>query len=172
MNFSVLRKTGLGFLLLAIISAGISASPVQAGFFGEGGFFSGETPERNPVSGRVLKKAIVNRTLYIETPLGTEMPINFYDDGTMTGKAGILARYLSKTKIVNEDRGVWWMEGNSVCQKWTVWMDQKPYCFQAERKGRGFYWWSAETGRSGNARVGEVLFREAKTIEDLLERYR
>lgn len=105
-----------------------------------------------PMNGSKIKETISGRVVYLSTPLGTELPIHYRKNGTMFGKGGNFARYLSD-EAKPTDRGRWWVSGASLCQKWRSWLEGRKYCFSLKMAGSTVYWRSSD-GRSGTARLG------------------
>ncbi len=156
---------------LVLVSPLTYGATVHAGIFG-----FGEEPEtyssvENIMSGRKLEALARNRTFYLETPFGSEMPITFYSDGSVKGKAGSVASYLSKGRTTHSDSGKWWVEGRSICSRWNIWFDKDTFCLKARKNGAKIMWWSNK-GQSGKARLGQPIIREAQSINDLLEKYK
>jgi hypothetical protein len=50
--------------------------------------------------------------------------------------------------------GVWWIEANQLCRRWTSWLDSKTYCYKLTRRGDAVQWFRND-GRSGTARIGD-----------------
>ncbi len=167
-----MKKHTLYFVsCLALLQSLLFTHGAHAGLFGFGEEVESYGSVENILSGRKIKALATNRTFYLETPLGSEMPITFYSDGSVKGKAGAVARYLSKRKTANEDSGTWWVEGRAICSKWNVWFDGEAFCLKARKTGANIRWWSNK-GQNGKARLGQQVIREAKTINDLLRKYK
>lgn len=105
-----------------------------------------------PLDGQAIRNTFSGRMVYLDTPLGQELPIHYRANGTMFGKGGSLARYLSDEGKPT-DKGRWWVKGKSLCQKWRTWMDGKRQCFALKLSGKTIYWRSND-GKSGTARLG------------------
>lgn len=97
-----------------------------------------------PLSGTVLSKLVGGRTVLIDTPLGTQLPIEYHADGTLSGRAGQLSFYLGSDR----DTGRWWIKGDKVCQKWKRWFDGDVTCLRIRHRGRHVFWQS-DDGKSG-----------------------
>lgn len=97
-----------------------------------------------PLSGTVLSKLVGGRTVLIDTPLGTQLPIEYHADGTLSGRAGQLSFYLGSER----DTGRWWIKGDKVCQKWKRWFDGDVTCLRIRHRGRHVFWQS-DDGKSG-----------------------
>lgn len=103
-----------------------------------------------PMSANDLKTTVIGKRIFLKIPLGGEFPLYYKPDGQVEGKSpnGLLARLDPKT-----DTGRWWVKGDSLCQKWSIWYDQKSYCFTLESSGPSTLNWVREDGLSGTARV-------------------
>lgn len=115
---------------VAIVALGLAATHASA--------------ETISLSGTVLSQLVGGRTVNIDTPVGTQLPINYRADGTLTGSAGSLAFYLGSAR----DTGRWWIKGDKVCQKWKHWFDGDITCLRIRHQGRRVYWQS-DDGKSG-----------------------
>ena len=96
-----------------------------------------------------VRMLVSGRTILLDTPVGTQIPILFREDGSMRGKAGDLASYLG-AKI---DEGKWWVSQGRLCQKFKVWFDKETQCLTLRQAGQIVHW-SSDTGKSGTARFG------------------
>ena len=96
-----------------------------------------------------VRTLVSGRTILLDTPVGTQIPILFREDGSMRGKAGDLASYLG-AKI---DEGKWWVSQGRLCQKFKVWFDKETQCLTLRQSGQIVHW-SSDTGKSGTARFG------------------
>lgn len=118
-------RCALSLLALGLTMSGAAANPA--------------TP-----SGDALSRLVAGRTINIDTPLGTTVPIEYRDDGTLQGHAGAVAFYLGSMT----DKGRWWVKGDRVCQRWTRWFDAEVSCMRFKVEGRRIHWQS-DTGKSG-----------------------
>lgn len=116
-----------------------------------------------PVSGTVLSRFVGGRTVLIDTPLGTQMPISYRPDGTLAGRAGQLSFYLGS----DSDTGRWWIKGDKVCQKWKRWFDGDITCLRIRHQGRRLFWQS-DDGKSGTGMLTgpapEELLADARSV--------
>jgi hypothetical protein len=87
------------------------------------------------LEGAALRQAVAGKTVNLETPLGG-LPISFRIDGTMHAKTIELASYTGST----QDRGIWWIATNRLCQRWNNWLNGKAYCFTLRQQGRNVHW--------------------------------
>ena len=95
-----------------------------------------------------LRRAVAGRTVHLSTPLGS-LPINYRLDGTMSGRAGILASYTGSER----DRGRWWVVADKLCQRWNRWLDAKSYCFKLRQQDGRTVQWTRNDGVSGVATI-------------------
>lgn len=95
-----------------------------------------------------VRSLVGGKTVALDTPLGTTIPIAFREDGTMSGKAGSLAGMLGAAA----DSGRWWAERGRLCQKWGVWFNTEVQCLKL-RLSRGMVHWTRDDGRTGTARI-------------------
>jgi hypothetical protein len=107
--------------------------------------------EPTKLAGDDLRQAISGKTVYLNIS-GFELPIRYASNGRMTGKMGTVAASFSRGDGAS-DSGKWWVVDDQLCQKWTSWMDGKPYCYKLTRQGASVRW-SRNDGRSGTARIG------------------
>ena len=150
-------------MLIATVAAGLTSMTSQnialAGddvfddAFGTG---SSSYDRFRAVSGKKLRAIVTNRRVYLHTPLGAKLPIDYASNGTMTGEGGKLAKYLSSKKYVVNDTGTWWISRNFLCQKWQNWLKRKKTCIQAEIIGSRINWRS-DDGDKGQATLGPRL---------------
>ena len=78
--------------------------------------------DNGQLHGAILQKAVAGKTVHLSTPLGS-LPIRFRIDGTMYGRAGVLASYTGSA----EDTGRWWVVGEKLCQRWRTWLSSTTY---------------------------------------------
>ena len=99
-----------------------------------------------------LRRAVAGKTVYLDVS-GFELPIRYLDHGRMSGRMGTVAATLSIGDPVS-DSGVWWIEANQLCQRWTSWMDGQIHCYKISRQGNAINR-LREDGVSGTARIEE-----------------
>jgi len=97
-----------------------------------------------------LRRAVAGKTVYLDVS-GFELPIRYLDHGRMSGRMGTVAATLSIGDPVS-DSGVWWIEANQLCQRWTSWLEGQTHCYRLTRKGNSVQWFR-DDGRSGTARI-------------------
>ncbi|MEZ5850134.1 MAG: glucosaminidase domain-containing protein [Hyphomicrobiaceae bacterium] len=94
-----------------------------------------------------LRTLVSGRTVLLDTPIGSVIPITFAEDGAVQGRAGSLSSYLGAAK----DDGRWWVEKGRLCQKWKVWFEGQANCLKLRQIGEVVHW-TRDDGRSGTAR--------------------
>lgn len=104
------------------------------------------------LSGDQLKQTVADKEVYLATPLGGEFPLNYRSSGVVdgSGKAVGLGKFMQPT-----DSGVWWVNGENLCQKWKSWYDGKPFCFTVDKLGPGKISWTRDDGLKGTARISD-----------------
>lgn len=119
-------------LAIAVLSA---AHPAAAG---------------QPLAGAELKSFMAGKRVYLATPLGGEIPLNYRRSGVVdgSGDAAGLGRYMTP-----KDKGRWWVSGNKVCQKWEEWYDGRTFCFTVVKISENRIRWVRDDGMKGVARV-------------------
>lgn len=100
------------------------------------------------LEGESLRKTVAGKTVHLDTPLGT-LPILYRPDGTMAGKSVQLAYYTGSV----QDRGIWWIVRDKLCQKWASWLEGKSYCFSLHQNGNSVQW-RRNDGLTGTATIG------------------
>jgi hypothetical protein len=102
------------------------------------------------LSGREIRREIIGKRIYLATPLGGELPLNYRRNGTVdaTGEAIGLGRFVQPN-----DRGRWWLRGDNLCQQWESWYDGRAFCFTLTSIGDGRLRWRRDDGETGVARI-------------------
>lgn len=95
-----------------------------------------------------LRQMVSGRTVNLDTPIGTVIPIVYGPDGRLSGKAGGLAGYLGAAS----DEGEWWVEKGRLCQRWKIWFKGTPDCLKFRQSGQVIHW-ESDNGKSGTARI-------------------
>ena len=108
--------------------------------------------DRVALQGEALKQILADKTVHLDTPFGVAIPITFYRNGLMSGKAGVLEYFLG----AGVDRGRWWVADGKLCQKWFKWLDAQPSCMQVQRDGQRIFW-QRDDGLSGTATIVVTL---------------
>ncbi len=99
-----------------------------------------------------LRQAISGRTVYVVTPLGIELPIRYYANGTMTSKSSAHLASMAGENT-HTDYGRWWVANGRLCQRWQNWLNRQSYCYEMTITGRDVIW-RRNDGRTGTARLG------------------
>lgn len=103
------------------------------------------------LSGPEVKALIEGKTVYLSTPFGVSLPLNYRAGGVVSGDvSGISAASMFAPK---ED-GKWWIQGNSMCQQWPTWYKGKQFCFTIQKTGDNKISWLRDDGTSGTATIG------------------
>lgn len=102
------------------------------------------------LSGDALKSFIGGKRIFLQVPLGGELPLTYRKNGRVdgTGEAAGLGKYMAP-----KDSGRWWVNGNKLCQKWQEWYDGKTFCFTVTKINDSRIRWVRDDGKSGIARV-------------------
>jgi len=96
------------------------------------------------------------KRIYLSIPIGGDFPLNYYIDQVIDGDGQTTGLgFLFK----QTDSGTWWVEQNKVCQKWSSWYDNKPFCFKLKRIDQNSLYWIRDDGLQGTARIGETVSR-------------
>jgi hypothetical protein len=103
------------------------------------------------LTGKQLHRAVSGKTIYIQTPVGAEVPIRYRPNGTMVGRSSAELAALAGEEV-KSDRGRWWVRRAQLCQKWNRWSEGRPYCYKLRVSGSSVYW-TRNDGRSGTARL-------------------
>lgn len=103
-----------------------------------------------PLAGSELKSFISGKRIYLATPLGGEIPLNYRAGGVVDGSGDAvgLGRYMTP-----KDSGRWWVSGNRLCQKWKEWYKGRTFCFTVDKLSESKIRWVRDDGKSGIARV-------------------
>ncbi len=104
-----------------------------------------------PVEGEAIKQLISGKRIYLAVPAGGEFPLYYRADGQVdgSGEAVGLGRFLKPN-----DKGRWWVDGKSLCQKWETWYEGKTICFTLTDLGGSKLKWIQDNGDTGIARIG------------------
>jgi hypothetical protein len=121
-----------------------AAAVAVAGMAGASGALQAEA---GMMVGDGLRQAIVGRTVYLSTPVGT-LPITYRANGTMSGNG----RNVTALTGSDRDSGTWWIAANKLCQRWDTWLGGKTYCVTLRREGATLIW-AGSDGHSGTATI-------------------
>ncbi|TCR90939.1 hypothetical protein [Rhizobium sp. BK376] len=99
-----------------------------------------------------IRSDIIGRTMYVATPLGGELPLNYHTSGQLegTGRALGFAAFGKPT-----DTGKWWIKDNKLCQQFQTWYQGNTNCYSLERAGEDRVRWTRDNGQKGTARIGD-----------------
>jgi hypothetical protein len=100
------------------------------------------------LGGDAAQRAVVGKTVHLDTPLGVAIPITYHANGIMSGKAGVLEYFLG----AEADRGRWWIAHGKLCQKWFKWLDAQPSFMRLQQDGNKIFW-RRDDGVSGTAHI-------------------
>jgi hypothetical protein len=104
------------------------------------------------LSGSEIKKLISGEKVYLSTPFGMELPLNYKTNGDVAGDvSGISAASMFSPK----ETGKWWIEGKRLCQQWPTWYKGRQFCFTISKIGENQISWLRDDGTSGTARIGD-----------------
>jgi hypothetical protein len=106
---------------------------------------------RELIKGDTLRKALSGRTVFISTPLG-ELPVRYSANGTMRASSSATLAALAG-EPVSSDTGQWWISGDKLCQRWSVWVEGKSFCYEMRGNERSISW-RRNDGLTGTARIG------------------
>ncbi|MFA5949211.1 MAG: SH3 domain-containing protein [Hyphomicrobium sp.] len=100
------------------------------------------------LSGQAIKETLAGAVLEVDAPFGTKLPVQYSNDGQISGQAGGLAFFLGSAS----DRGRWWVTGDRLCHKWTRWFDGEPQCLRLQQQGNRIRW-RRDDGETGTATI-------------------
>ena len=104
------------------------------------------------LEGLEIKKLIAGKTVRLTTPFGIALPLRYRTDGVVVGDvSGISAASMFAPK----EAGRWWVDDDSLCQKWPTWYKGRQFCFKITSLGEGRISWLRNDGTSGTARIGD-----------------
>ena len=103
------------------------------------------------LTGSRLKEAVSGKTIYLMTPIGSEIPIRYKPDGTMSGSSSPSLAALAG-ESVSADTGRWWVVREQLCQQWKNWADSRSHCYKLRSTGSNVVW-KRNDGQSGTARI-------------------
>ena len=107
----------------------------------------------NPVllTGKDLRNAVSGKTIYIQTPIGAEIPVRYRPNGTMNGSSSTQLAMLAGEKV-KADTGRWWVRRAELCQQWSSWSNGRAHCYKLRAAGKKVVW-SRSDGETGTARL-------------------
>jgi hypothetical protein len=98
-------RTRMRFILIGLIVGAAGMLGVQAA--------QAQGKPQGALSGAAIKKYFSGTRIYGTTPSGKTWLIDFYANGTFRGAVP-----------KGEDIGKWWIEGDTLCRKWSAWENQ------------------------------------------------
>ncbi len=104
------------------------------------------------LTGKQLHRAVSGKTIYIQTPVGLEIPIRYQPNGTMVGVSSAQLAALAGEEV-KTDKGRWWVTRAQLCQQWSKWSNGRAYCYKLRVSGQQVHW-TRNDGDSGTARLG------------------
>jgi hypothetical protein len=109
--------------------------------------------QSRPLSGEEIRTLVTDQRIYLATPLGGELPMNYRASGLVDakGEAIGLGRFFKPN-----DKGRWWVSGNRLCQQWESWYSGEEICFTLARKGADGLIWVRDNGEKGLARISRA----------------
>lgn len=105
-------------------------------------------------SSKQIREQVIGHRVYLATPFAGEFPLNYRRDGQVDGdgEALGLGRFVKP-----QDRGRWWIEADSLCQRFSSWYKGEPMCFELYRTSEDELRWVRDNGQTGTARIGSAL---------------
>ena len=107
--------------------------------------------EATILTGNRLREAVSGKTIYLMTPLGSEIPIQYQPNGTMRGSSSATLAVLAGESVTS-DTGRWWIVREQLCQQWKKWADSRSHCYKLRTAGASVEW-RRNDGQSGTARI-------------------
>ncbi len=103
------------------------------------------------LSGTKIRDLISGERVYLSTPFGVEVPLNYKAGGQVTGDvSGVSAARI----FAPRETGRWWVQGNRLCQKWPTWYKGRQFCYSITQIGENRISWVRNDGKTGTARIG------------------
>jgi hypothetical protein len=112
--------------------------------------FAAPAAAQEVLSGAELRKLVEGRRIFLSTPLGGELPLNYRPGGRVDGSGEAIG--LGKF-FAPKDSGRWWIQGDKLCQKWEKWYNGETICFTVADLGNSKIRWRQDDGQTGVARV-------------------
>jgi hypothetical protein len=103
------------------------------------------------LDGPAINNLITGQTVRLNTPIGISLPLRYRTDGVVEGD---ISGFSAARLFVPKEQGRWWIEDNSLCQKWPTWYKGRQFCFKITLLGTQKISWLRDDGFSGTARVG------------------
>lgn len=102
-------------------------------------------------AGGQLRSMISGKTIYLQTPIGAEVPVRYMANGTITGSVSVHLAALGGEKV-NKDVGRWWVRSSQLCQRWNNWSNGRAFCYKLSIEGSKVSW-VRNDGTTGTARL-------------------
>lgn len=102
-------------------------------------------------TGGQLRSMISGKTIYLQTPIGAEVPVRYLANGTITGSVSVHLAALGGEKV-SKDVGRWWVRSSQLCQRWNNWSNGQAFCYKLSINGASVSWVRSD-GKSGTARL-------------------
>jgi hypothetical protein len=90
------------------------------------------------LDGDAIKTALAGATTSGVNVYGNPYTVEFKTDGTLAGVAGTNNEYA--------DTGTWWVDGDTLCRRWTTWLDGATGCFAVSVGDGTITWTDPATG--------------------------
>jgi hypothetical protein len=103
------------------------------------------------VTGDKLRETLSGKTVYLMTPIGSEIPIRYKANGTIQGSISATLAALGGESM-RTDTGRWWVVREQVCQQWKNWSDRRSHCYKFSIAG-GNVQWQRSDGETGTGRI-------------------
>jgi len=104
------------------------------------------------LKGQELRSAVSGRTIYLQTPIGAEVPVRYRPNGTIVGRTSRQLAMLGGEDVTS-DRGRWWVRRSQLCQRWNNWSNGREFCYKFQINGSSVRWVRSD-GKRGTARIG------------------
>jgi hypothetical protein len=103
--------------------------------------------EAQELQGTQIPQVIGDKSVTLIT-MGFKFPLFYRANGTVSGDGSAvgLAKYFNPTET-----GKWWVEDDSLCQKFPTWYKGKTFCFTLKSVGTNRLQWTRDDGFSGKA---------------------
>jgi uncharacterized protein YcbK (DUF882 family) len=101
-----------------------------------------------PLAAAEIRKLVAGNIVELDAPLGNKLPVEYAEDGRLSGEARGLASHLGAPN----DTGRWWVEANKLCHRWERWFNAETQCLELRKDGGRIQWRSAG-GHTGTATV-------------------
>lgn len=101
------------------------------------------------LTGPQITSLVSGATVEIDAPTGAKVPVQYSQDGRMSGEARELSWYLGSAT----DRGRWWVSGDELCHKWLRWFGGDSQCMRIARDGVRAVRWTGKDGTTGTATI-------------------